>query len=805
MTEQLRIRRTAVIGAGVMGAAIAAHLANAGYPCLLLDIKPDEPTDEEKARGLTRDDREVADRIARAGLARARKAKPAAFFSRREPALVEVGNIEDDLGRLAEVDWVIEAVIERLDIKASLYERLARHLGSGAILSTNTSGLSVARLAEALPPERRRRFLVTHFFNPPRYLKLLEVVPGPDTDPELVAALARFGEEELGKGIVFAKDTPNFIANRIGTFALVHGVHLMLEQGLTVAEVDKLTGKAIGRPRSATFRTADLVGLDTLAHVVRNMYENLPDDPRRELFQLPEFLEKMLERGWLGEKSGQGFYKKVRGEDGKRQILMLDPGTLEYVPQPKVAFGSLEMARGIEDAGERIHSLFRARDKAGAFLRENLTATLLYSAACIPEISDDIVNVDRALRWGFGWELGPFESWDALGGAKAARRFQEQGRELPPAAVALLESGRPTWYQREQGQTSFFHIQKRDYEAVQEHPKVLRLRDLKEAGRVILENADASLVDLGEEVACLEFHTKMNTIGPGIMEMMERALDEVEANWRGLVVGNDGEHFSAGANLLLVLNELDDDNWEDVDWMVNRFQQLNQRLRFSSRPVVVAPHGLVLGGGCEVTVAGDSACAAAETYIGLVEVGAGLVPAGGGCKEMVKRVHESLPEDTEVDLLPLVRRLFETIGMARVATSAREGQELGYIRAADKVVMNGDHLLHEARSMVLALAATGYRAPRPLRDIRVAGETGLALLRVGLHNMKAAGYISEHDALIGDHLARILCGGEVAPGSRVDEQYLLDLEREAFMSLLGEPKTLARMEHILKTGKPLRN
>jgi 3-hydroxyacyl-CoA dehydrogenase len=785
-----RVGKAAVLGAGVMGAAIAAHLANVGIPTLLLDIPPREADDKNA--------------LTRAGLERARKSKPASFSSSRAPALVEVGNFDDDLHRLSECDWIVEAVVENLEIKRSLYARIAPHVAPHAVVTSNTSGLSVAELSAALPASLRPRFLVTHFFNPPRYLKLLELVRGPETGDEVVAFFEEFGDRVLGKGVVHAKDTPNFIANRIGCFDVFHTMKVMAEQGYTVAEVDKLAGRAVGRPRSATLRTADLVGLDTLAHVADNLLQRLEHDPHRALFEPPDFMKKLIAAGRLGEKSGAGFYKKAPVAGGKSEILMVDLATLEYVPQGKVSFGPLETAKNVEDLRERIHGLVRAGDRAGAFLWQTFSATVRYAAACIPEISDDVVNVDRAMRWGFGWELGPFELWDAMGFRWACERMLGEGHDLPAPARALYDSGAGGFYAASKGHHTYF-AGPAGFLPVPANPEHLVLADLKAAGRVVLESPDASLVDLGDGVVCLEFHTKMNTVGPGIIDMMERSLDEMEANWRGMVVGNDAPQFSAGANLLLILNELDDDNPEDVEWLLGRFQRVNQRLRASSRPVVVAPHGMTLGGGCEVVLGGDAVVASLETYIGLVEVGAGLIPAGGGCKELVRRADEAAPQTPDADLFPYIRRIFETVGMGKVATSAHEAQEMGFLTGTDRVVANQDRLIHEAKNLVLAMGAAGYRPSPPRADVRVVGEPGLAALRVGLDQMERAGFISAHDKVVGDALAWVLCGGEVSPSSRVPEEYLLELEQEAFMRLCGEVKTLERMEHILKTGKPLRN
>lgn len=807
------ISRAAVLGAGVMGAGIAAHLANAGVACLLLDLKSEGPGSEGRGdvshgSGGARaaGGAESPSRLAVQGLQRAVAAKPAAFYRADLARLVTPGNFDDDLPALREVDWIIEVVSEDPAIKRDLYSRIAPHIAESTIVSSNTSGLSAEALAYCLPEGVRSRFLVTHFFNPPRYLKLLELVPTAQTDPTVLERMAEFGRRTLGKGVIIAKDTPNFIGNRVGAFAMFHALHLALDEGYSVAEVDKMTGKAIGRPKSATFRTADVVGLDVLVHVARNMYENLPNDPQRRLFRPPDFVETMLERGWLGAKRGQGFYKKVRGTDGTSEILMLDPKSLEYVPQGKVVLPSLEMAKAVEGLAERLRGLVAAPDRAGSFLWKNLSATLRYAGALVPEISDDLVSIDRALRWGFGWEMGPFEIWDALGVERVCARMETDGHEVPPLAQAVRARPKGAFYSTmPDGERAYFDLASSEPVPLPRDPRVFATADLKRAGKVVFDGPDATLLDLGDEVACLEFHTKMNTIGPGLIEAMERSLEVVEREWRGLVIGNDGENFSAGANLLLILNEIDDDNLDDVEWIVRRFQDVNQRLRFSRCPVVVATHGLTLGGGCEVALGADRVCAAAETYIGLVELGAGVIPAGGGCKELVKRAEESLPADLEADLFPLIRRIFETVGVAKVATSAPEARELGFLRPNDVVVINRDHLLHDAKNTVLGMSLSGYTPPRPRTDIRVLGEAGLAAIRAGLHNLRASGFISEYDQLLGDRLAWVLCGGEVARNSRVSEQYLLDLERQAFLELCENPKTQERMESILRTGKPLRN
>lgn len=795
MSGEYRIRRAAVIGAGVMGTGIAAHLANAGYPVVLLDIKPKDAGDDPRA----------ANRLAAAALERALQARPPAFFSPHDAELVTIGNLEDDLGLLADADWVVEAVVERTDVKQQVYRKIAPHLGPDAILSSNTSGLSVAGLAEALPRERRRRFLVTHFFNPPRYLELLELVPGPDTDPEVLAAMAAFGERELGKGIVYAKDTPNFIANRIGCFAMFHAMRLMLEKGYDIAEVDALTGPAIGRPKSATFRTADVVGIDTLVHVADHMYDSLPA-PERDLFSVPDFVRAMVERGWLGEKSGQGFYKRVRGEGGTREILMLDPSSMDYVPRTEVRIPSLGAVRAIEDPAQRIATMFAARDRGGEFVRANLGETLLYAAAKIPEIADELFHVDHAMRWGFGWDLGPFEAADAIGGREAFLSLREAGKELPPLVIGFLESGLDRFHAIEDGERRCYRPATGRREPLPGRPRVIDLELLRARGAVVAANDEAGLLDLGDGVLCLRIHTKMNTIGPGVLDLLEDTLERLDSGaWRGLVIGNGEPVFSAGANLKMVLETLAAHGLDAVGGIVRRFQDIVQGLRYVHRPVVAAVRGMTLGGGCEIALAADLVCAAGESYVGLVEVGAGVVPAGGGCMELVARAHETLPEGPDVDVFPLVRRVFETVGQARVSTSARHAQELGLLRRNDCLVMHPRHVLHAARQQVVAIDEAGYRPRRPRNDIRVAGEAGLAALRVVLHGMREGGFLTEYDVVVGEELARVLCGGEVPAGTRVGEQHLLDLEREAFVRLLGDERTQARVRHVLETGKPLRN
>jgi 3-hydroxyacyl-CoA dehydrogenase len=805
----ITVKKAAVLGAGTMGAQIAAHLANAGIPTLLLDIVPSDETADRTS-------------IARAGLEGARKAKPAAFFTADLAALVSVGNFDDDLAKLKDCDLIIEAVVENLQIKQSLYEKVEQHRRPGSVVASNTSGIPLAQLAAGRSEDFRAHFLGMHFFNPPRYMHLVELIRTEWTKPEVSCSMFGFLDERLGKGVVVAKDRPNFIANRVGTFGALVTIHTMIEDGYSIEEVDKITGPAVGRPKTATFRTFDLVGLDVLAHVVRNLGENLPEDPERAMFAMPEFAGKMIERGLLGNKTKAGFYKKQTGEGGKREIWTLNTATLEYQPAQKVKLPSLEVAKNIEDTAERIKTLVWSKDRAGAFLWKTTLRTLCYAADRIPEIADTVVEIDRAMQWGFNWELGPFEVWDAIGVEKSVAKLKEEGKSVPANVQQMLDSGARSFYKQENGQRFYFDFPSGKYLPAGDPPGAIILKSLKDRGTgvpplnhaqdarastaVIRKNSGASLIDLGDGVACLEFHSKMNSIGGDTLEMLKIALAEVEKNFLGLVVGNQGTNFSVGANLMLMLMEAQDENWEELDMIGRFFQQTVMSLRYSPKPVVVAPFQLVFGGGCEMVLHADRVRAAAETYIGLVEVGVGIIPAGCGTKEMLVRALDSIPKDVkDADPFPFVKRAFETIALAKVATSAEEARDLGFLSQDDSISMNRDRLIADAKKQVLALAASGYQQPQQRTDILALGSPALATLKLGVHMMKRAGYISDHDALIGEKLARILTGGDLNHPTRVSEQYLLDLEREAFLSLIGTRLTQDRIAHMLKTGKPLRN
>jgi 3-hydroxyacyl-CoA dehydrogenase len=804
-----RIEKAVVLGAGTMGSRIAAHFANAGLPCILLDIVP--PNLPAGAPAAERN------KIVRAGLEAAKKSKPAAFFTAALAEKVSIGNFEDDLARCAEADWIIEVVAENLEIKRSLLSRVAQYRKPGAIVTTNTSGLPVHLIAEGMSEEFQQHWAGTHFFNPPRYLKLVEVIPGPKTSSEVVETLSEFCDKRLGKGVVVAKDTSNFIANRIGTFSMLNALRLMGALGMTVEEVDACTGPAVGQPKSATFRTADIVGVDVLVHVVKNIYETAPNDESREMYKLPALVEEMAKRGWHGDKTGQGFYKKVRGA-GEKEILTLDVNTMEYRPRQKAKFGSLEMGKAIEDTRERLRALIgpvlegQKGDKAQQFLWGGISETCLYAARRVPEISDTVVDVDRAMRWGFGWELGPFEIMDAIGVKPFAAQVQKEGRALPPVIEKVLASGRKGFYESEKGATTVFDIGSGGAKKVEEPKGVIILKSLKEAGREVERNSGASLIDLGDGVVCCEFHAKMNAIGADLIAMLHKGLKRLDSDFDAMVIANQAVNFSVGANLMLVLVGAQEQEWDELHMAVKQFQNINLALKYAPKPVVAAPQGMALGGGCEVGLHSAKIQAAAEAYIGLVETGVGLIPGGGGTKEMLIRANEHAASDNDLDLFHALKPVFEGIAMAKVGTSAEECRDLGYLRREDGVSMNRDRLVADAKEAALALVRGGYK---PLAaswqegaqttQIKVLGEQFLAAAKVAIHMMMRGGYASEYDAHVSRKLANILAGGPLTSPQLVSEQYVLDLEREAFVSLLGEKKTQERIAHTLKTGKPLRN
>ncbi len=789
-----KIERAAVLGAGVMGSGIAAHLANAGVPVLLLDIVPPDAKDSK--------DPKERNRFALNGIQTALNFKPAPlFYSKRFADLVTPGNLEDDFERIAECDLIIEAVVENLDIKKRLFERVESAMKWGAIVSSNTSGLSIRAMTEGRGDAFRQNFLVTHFFNPVRFMKLLEIVRGPDTDDEVVETWVRFGRDVLGKGIVFGKDTPNFVANRIGVYGLLKVIQLMIEGGYTIEEVDAIFGPPMGRPKSAAFKTCDLVGLDTFAHVTKNCYESLPDDDEREVFQLPEFVHKMIENKWLGNKTKGGFYKK--GDGG--ESLVLDWRTLEYRPVQKPQFDSIKATKGVDDPAERVRNLLNTGDRASEIAFKATAYGLIYAAKRIGEIADDIVNIDNALKWGFNWELGPFEGWDAIGVRESVERMEAMGLKVPACVYRVLNEGEGTFYKRVGTKRYYFDFRTGTYQPVERPETVIVLADHKEEGRVIRENFGASLIDIGDGVACLEFHTKMNAIDDDIIQMMMEAVDEVEARFEGLVVANHAENFSVGANLGLILMAAQMQNWDLLEQMVRSFQKANLRLKYCKKPVVTCPAGMTLGGGCEVAMHGARIQAAAETYMGLVEIGAGVLPAGGGCAATLVRMLAGVPADLKTSRMPFIQKAFENIAMAKVSKSAEEARELGYLRPWDGVSIARDRQIYEAKQAVLGLARAGYRPPLPPDNLILPGRDGFALLKLGLYSFGLGGYITEHDKVCAEKIAWVLCGGDIEPNTKVTEERILDLECEGFLSLCGMEKSQARMEALLKTGKPLRN
>ncbi len=761
-----------VLGAGVMGAQIAAHFANAGVPSSLLDLTPE---------------------AAAQGLQRARTLKPDPFFTPDAWKFVTTGGFDDGLSRAREADWILEAVVERLDVKRALLERVDAARRPGTIVSSNTSGIPIAALAEGRSDDFRRHWLGTHFFNPPRYLRLLEIIPTPETGQSVIDAVSHFADHRLGKGVVIAKDSPNFIGNHIALYGVTQLLARVAAGEFTIEEIDAITGPAIGRPASATFRTLDLAGVDILSHVIENLHERLDDDHARAVFALPPFVKQMVEKGMTGEKAGQGFYKRIKNASGESEILTLDPNTLEYRPRQSPKLGSVEAGRTITDVGERIRTLFGAKDKAGQLLRDTLAPALVYTARVTPVIAHSPDDVDRVMRWGFGWERGPFEIADAIG-------IQQVLDAAETSAPDVMKNGVPeVWQSALAG--GWNHL--RAGEVAPAAPDLQILRAAKERSKIVRKNAGASLVDLGDGVLAVEFHSKMNAIGGDTIQMLQEGVREASKNFTALVVGNDALHFSAGANLMLVLLEAQEANWDEIDLMVRAFQQSTMALRYADVPVIVAPAGLALGGGCEIVLHADRVQAAAETYMGLVEVGVGLIPAGGGTKEMVARAAEArIGSD---DLLPVVQRAFETIAFAKTSTSAPDAQRIGYLQPTDAYTMNRERLLSDAKARALLRVREGYQPPVPRKAIPVGGDTIAAPLKLGVHLAHRAGRISDHDALIGRKLATIMAGGSLPHASMVTERHLLDLEREAFLSLVAERKTQERMAHTLKTGKPLRN
>ncbi|AFQ43509.1 3-hydroxyacyl-CoA dehydrogenase/enoyl-CoA hydratase family protein [Desulfosporosinus meridiei] len=795
----MQIHKVAVIGSGVMGSTIAAHLANAGIPSLLLDIVPSKLSAKEEAAGLTLEDPKVRNSIAEGNKTKLLKMNPAPLLVPEFAERIEVGNLSDDLGLLSEVDWVIEVVVERLDIKVDLFKKIAAIVRPGTIVSSNTSGISLQAMVSDLPESFTRYFLGTHFFNPPRYMKLLEIIPGPNTDPEIMTFISEFGERVLGKGVVVAKDTPNFIANRIGVFGLAVTLQEMLRSGLSVDEVDALTGPVMGRPKSASFRTVDLVGLDTFIHTANTVAVGVPAE--KDNFTLPEFMQTMLANGWLGDKTKQGFYKKSKGPQGK-VVEVLDPHTMTYVPKKSVKFASLEKAKAAGGLTEKIRTLVNGKDAGAEFAWNVLKPVLLYAATISNDIADNISGIDEGMRWGFNWQMGPFEIWDALGVKTIADRVIAEGGTLPPLVEELLAKGNERFYQKsESGEVSYF--QAGEYHKKASSPYAISLKQAHKDGKKILGNAGASLIDLGDGVVCLEFHSPSNSIGADILTMIHKSLEEVDKNYLGMVIGNQGKNFCVGANLMQILLEAEEENWDDLDYMVRQFQNGTMALKYAKKPVVAAPFGMTLGGGCEVCLHSHAIQASSETYMGLVEVGVGLIPGGGGTKEMAIRAMEGILPGIQVAPDYFFAKRFEIVAMAQVSNSAEKARQLGFLRADDRYSMNPDHVILDAKARVIDLARS-FRPNLP-KKYKVGGPGVRATLELALYGMREGNYISEYDQHIGKKVAYAITGGDRPAGMLVDEQYLLDIEREAFMSLVGEPKTQDRIRHMLAKGKPLRN
>ncbi|TGE26251.1 3-hydroxyacyl-CoA dehydrogenase/enoyl-CoA hydratase family protein [Hymenobacter metallicola] len=798
------IKKVAVLGSGVMGSRIALHFANIGVQVLLLDIAPKELTPDEEKKGLTLDAAAVKNRIVNASLDAAVKSNPSPIYRKADAARIKTGNFDDNLKDIATCDWTIEVVVERLDIKKSLFERIEQYRKPGTLITSNTSGIPIHLMAEGRSEDFRKHFAGTHFFNPPRYLKLLEIIPTPETDQSVVDFLMHYGDLYLGKTTVLAKDTPGFIANRVGVFAMLDVMQTMQRLGLTVEEVDKLTGPVIGHAKSATLRTSDVVGLDTTINVTNGLAQGLPNDEAKDVFVLPDFVKKMGENKWLGDKTGQGFYKKVKGEGGKSEIHALDLNTLEYKPSQKVKFASLEATKAIDKVADRFKVLVAGKDKAADFYRQSFGSLFAYVSNRIPEITDQLYKIDDALRAGFGWELGPFETWDALGVQKGLELAQAGGRNVAPWVAEMLAAGNTTFYKvNEQGVKQFYDLESKSYQAIPGVENFVILDNLRATGKVIWKNAGASVLDLGDGILNVEFHSKMNTLGSDVIQGLMKGVDIAEKDFRGMVVGNDAPNFSAGANLGLVYMYALDQEYDEINMMIAQFQNAMMRMRYSSIPVVGTPHGLALGGGCELNLHADKVVAAAETYMGLVEFGVGLIPAGGGTKEMTLRTAAKYEEgEPEFNLL---RNAFVTISTAKVSTSAAEAFDLGFLRRGDEVVVNNNRLIATAKAEAIALAEAGYTQPVQKTDIKVHGKGALAMFLTGVHAMRAGNYISDHDVKIANKLAFVMTGGDLSSPTNVSEQYLLDLEREAFLSLTGERKTLERIQSILTTGKPLRN
>ena len=798
-----RIKKVAIIGSGIMGSGIACHFANIGVEVLLLDIVPRELNDKEKAKGLTLKDKVVRNRLVNDALAASLKSKPSPIYNKKFADRITTGNIDDDLHLIKDVDWVMEVVVERLDIKQSVFEKVEKYRTPGTLITSNTSGIPIKFMNEGRSEDFQKHFAVTHFFNPPRYLKLFEVVPGPNCKQEVTDFLMMYGDKFLGKTSVLAKDTPAFIGNRIGIFGIMSLFHVVKEMDLTIEEVDKLTGPVIGRPKSATFRTIDVVGLDTLVHTANGVKNNCPNDEMRDQFVIPDFVNHMMENKMLGSKTKQGFYKRVIGKDGKKEILSLDLKTLEYRPKKRAKFATLELTKTIDNVADRFKILVKGKDKAGEFYRKSFAAMFAYVQNRIPEISDETYRIDDGLRAGFGWEHGPFQIWDAVGVAEGVELMKAEGHKIAPWVTEMLEKGETSFYTVKDGATYYYDIPKKTQVKKPGQDSYIILDNIRKSNEV-WKNSGAVIEDLGDGILNLEFQSKMNTIGGDVLAAINKAIDLAEKNYQGLVVGNQAANFSVGANIGMIFMMAAEQEYDELNMAIKYFQDTMMRMRYSSIPTISAPHGMALGGGCEISLHADKVVAAAETYMGLVEFGVGVIPGGGGSKEMALRAQDTFRKgDVQLNVL---QEYFLTIGMAKVATSAYEAFDLGLMqKGKDVVVVNKDRQIAEAKKYALLMADAGYTQPAARKDILVLGKQALGAFMVATDSMQASRFISEHDQKIANKLAYVMAGGDLSEPTKVSEQYLLDIEREAFLSLCTERKTLERIQHMLKTGKPLRN
>jgi 3-hydroxyacyl-CoA dehydrogenase len=797
------IRKVAVLGSGVMGSRIACHFANIGCEVLLLDIVPRDLTPDEVKKGLSLESPLVRNRIVDGALQFALKSNPSPIYKKSFASRIQTGNFDDDLAKISTCDWIIEVVIERLDIKQQLFEKVEKYRIPGTLISSNTSGIPIHLMTEGRSDDFKSHFCGTHFFNPPRYLQLLEIIPTPHTNPEIINFLMDYGMRFLGKKTVLCKDTPAFIANRVGVYSIMALFHAVNELGFTVDEVDKLSGPVLGRPKSATFRTCDVVGLDTLVHVANGLKANCPNDEEKQLFELPDYISKMVDNGWLGSKSGQGFYKKSKDENGKKQILSLDLNSLEYKVAEKVKFPTLEMAKPIEDLKQRTKMLLMGMDRAGQFYRQIFGGLFAYVSNRIPEISDDFYKIDDALKAGFGWELGPFETWDMLGLDQGLKLIKDQNKNVAAWVREMKAAGFSTFYKTEKGKRLYYDTTNKSYQVIPGTENIVHLDSLRSENK-IWGNSDVTLVNIGDGILNLEFHTKMNTIGGGVIEGINKAIDIAEKEYKGLVISNTGQNFSAGANVGMIFMMAVEQDFDELNFAVKAFQDTMMRIRYSNIPVIVAPHNMALGGGCEMSMHADKVVAHAELYMGLVEFGVGLIPGGGGSKEFAKRLSDELRDgDIKINRL---RDRFLTVGQAKVSLSAYEAFDLGYLReGTDEVIISRDYQLTRAKAACLEMANKGYVAPKRGKNITVVGQEGLGIVYVGANSMLSGNYMSEHDKVISEKLGYVLCGGDLSENTLVSEQYLLDLERKAFVELCAERKTLERLESLVKSGKILRN